>query len=300
MNLLRLLPRAVPAAALLFAVGCGSGGGMSELTISEQNAEEVAASGVGAVAMLQGMSDMVDGLSNVLDPAAAAQMMPCDSGNVMLNLHDIGPQGLSTGDYASLDFNGCVIDPGGLNLTFNGMFYLRADDVTGDPASGPFTRQFYASYNALTATLLGGTMVIDGGLEASLSSPDGSTLVADVSGNRFSAFAQAGNQVFSGSINNFHCQRTLDQATGAYSLDLEATIHANALPGSAHFETTVPFTGTEPDHPDAGTFVATGAMGATVTLIALDNVNVQILVDADADGVAETTINTTWDALDNS
>ncbi len=296
MNLLRLLPRATTAAALLFAVGCGSGGS-SELMISQQNAEALAAEGVGAVTMLEGMSDMVDGLSDVFNPAA--QVFPCDSGNLMLTVSDTGTEGLSTGDYANVDFNGCVLDLGDGALTFNGMFYLRATDVTGT-APGPFTREFYASYNALTAVVFGATVVIDGGLTASLSSPDGVMLDSVVSGNRFSAFAQAGNQVFSGSINDFLCERTLDTATGAYSVDLEATIYANELGGSAHFETTVPFTGIADEHPSAGTFVATGAQGATVTLIALDNVNVQILVDADWDGINETTINTTWDALDNS
>lgn len=294
---MRLLPRAFAAAALLFSVGCGGGGGSSELTISEQNAEELAAQGVGAVTMLEGMSDMVDGISEIFNPAA--QVMPCDSGNVMLSINDTGVEGLSTGDYANLDFNGCVIDLGEGALTFNGMFYLRATDVTGT-APGPFTRAFYASYGALTATVFGATMVIDGGLTASLSSPDGVTLATNVNGGRFSAFAQAGGSVFSGSINDFHCDRTLDTETGAYSVDFEATIYSRELMGSAHFETTVPFTGMADEHPSAGTFVATGAEGATVTLIALDNVNVQILIDADADGVNETTINTTWDALDNS
>ena len=298
MNPLRLLPRAGTAAVLVLALGCGGGGGSSELVINEQNAAALAASGVGAVSMLEGMSEMVDGMSEVFNPAA--QVMPCDSGNVTLNIQDMGTQGLSTGDYASLDFNGCVLDFGDGALTFNGMFYLRAEDVTGDPLSGPFTRSFYADYGALTATIFGVTMVIDGGLTASLSSPDGVTLVADVSGGRFSAFAQAGGSVFSGSLNDFRCERTLDTATGAYSVDFEATIYSNELAGSAHFETTVPFTGMGEDHPSAGTFVATGAEGATATLVALDSVNVQILVDADGDGVNETTINTTWDALENS
>jgi hypothetical protein len=168
-----------------------------------------------------------------------------------------------------------------------------------DP-SGAFTREFYASYNALTAVILGSTVVINGGLTASLSSADGVTLVAGVSGNSFSAFAQSGGEAFSGSIRNFQSTRSFDTSAGTYSVDFEATVTASGLGGSVHIETTVPFTGLADEDPSAGTFVATGAMGATVTLIALDNVNVQILVDADGDGTAETTINTTWAALQNA
>jgi hypothetical protein len=294
---MRLFPRAVTAAALAFAVGCGGGGGAGELTISQQNAEELAAAGVGAVSMLEGMSEMTDGLSELFNPSA--QMMPCDAGNVMLNIYDPGANGLSTGDYASLDFNSCVIDLGEGALTFNGSFYLRAEDVTGDPLSGPFTRAIYADYG-LTATVFGANMVIDGALTASLSSPDGVTVVSDITGGSFRALAQAGDAVFSGSINNFNCGRSVNTTTGDYSVNFEATVYASGLAGSARFETTVPFTGTGDEHPSAGTFVATGANGATVTLIALDNVNVQILIDADWDGVNETTINTTWDALEGN
>lgn len=290
---LHLLPRAIPAAVLVLAIGCGGGGGSSQLTISEQNAEQLAAAGVGAVTMLEGMSEMVDGMSGVFDPAA--QVMPCDSGNVVLSVYDPGSNGLSTGDYANLDFNACVIE----GLTFNGTFYVRAQDISGDPMSGPFTRELYADFGALTATVFGATMVIDGDITASVSG-DGTTLAASVSGGRFSAFAQAGDAAFSGSVSGFHCDRSVDTATGDYSLDFEATIMASGLAGSAHFETTVPFTGTGEEHPSAGTFVATGANGATVTLVTLDNVNVQILVDADGDGVNETTISTTWDALENA
>lgn len=300
MNPTRILPRAGTAAVLLFAIGCGGGGGgMSELTVSEQNAAPLAASGVAAVEMVEGMSEMVDGMSGIFEPDQL--IMPCDSGNVMLNVYDLGTQGLSTGDYASLDFNACVMDLGEGNLTFNGGLYLRADEITGDPLSGPFTRRFYGSYDALTLTIFGAVMVIDGGITASLSSPDdGTTLVLDVTCGSFSAFGQAGDAVFSGSLNNFHSQRTLNQSTGDYSVEFEGTVYSNTLGGSAHFETTTPFTGTGEDHPSAGVFVATGAEGATVTLIAVDNVNVQILVDADGIVGAETTINTTWAALENS
>jgi len=296
-NLSRLIPRAVMGAALLFA-GCGGGGGPSEMTFSAQNAEAAAAAGVGAATMAEGMADMVDGMSGLFEPTA--QVMPCDSGNVMLNVYDLGAMGLSTGDYASLDFNACRMDLGEGVLTFNGGLYLRAEDISGDPLSGPFTREFYGSFNALTATILGAVVVVDGGITASLSSPDdGTTLVLEVTCPDFSTFAQAGDAAFSGSLSNYHAVRTVNQSTLAYSVEFEGTIFASGL-GTAHFETTVPFTGTGEDHPSAGTFVATGALGATVTLIALDNVNVQILVDADADGINETTINTTWVALENA
>lgn len=301
MNRMRLFSRAVTAAALLFATGCGGGGGMSELTISAQNAEALAAQGVGAVSMLEGMTEMMEGFSGSLfDPSA--QMTPCpDGGNAVLSLNDMAPAGPSTGDYANLDFNGCVINFGDGAFTFNGGLHLAITGFTGDPldAAGG-TREFYGSFDALTLVLFGATVVVDGGIKASLSSPDGVTFTSVVSGSHFSTFAKAGNQAFSGKLDDFRVERMWDSSTGAYSLDLDATIYSSELGGSARFETTVPFTGMADEHPSAGTFVATGAMGGKMTLVALDNVNVQILVDADGDGMNETTINTTWVALENA
>jgi hypothetical protein len=298
-NLLRQSPRALVAAAILLVAGCAGGSGSGEITITSQNAEALAAAGVGAASMLEGMSDMVDGFSEgMFNPSAL--VVPCSPGNAMLSVYDMGAQGLSTGDYANVDFNACVLDIGSGSITLNGNFYLRADDIDGDPLAGPFTRSFYASYGALTGAFFGVTMVLNGGLTASLSSPDGTTLVADVSGASFGAYAQASGQAFSGTIQDFHSTRTLDTATGDYTVEFEATVYGSGLAGGAHFETTVPFEGTGDEHPHTGTLVATGALGATVVLIAVDNVNVQILVDADGDGTHETTIDTTWDALENN
>ena len=296
MNPIRLLPRAGTAAVLLLAIGCGGGGGgTGEITISEQTAAPLAASGVAAVTMVENMSEMADGMTSVFDQGSAL-VMPCDSGNVVLNVYDIGTAGLSTGDSASIDFNGCMIE----GLTFNGGIYLRADNITGDPLSAPFTRELYGSYDDLTATVFGAMMKMDGGISASLSSADGETFVLSVDIGRFSASAQAGDATFSGSLDDFHSQRTWNETTGAYSVEFDGTIRAYQLGGSAHFETTEPFTGTGIDHPSAGTLVATGALGGTVTLIALDSVNVRILIDADGDQIAETTVETTWEALENN
>jgi hypothetical protein len=300
---LRTLPRAFSAAALLFAIGCGGGGGSSELTVSEQNAEAIASQGIGAVSMLEGMTEMMDMFSESFF-GESAQMAPCpDGGDAALSLNDVAPVGLSTGDNVNATFYGCMIDVGGGTLlTFNGMLGFDATVVTGDPFD-PLTggtRTLTASFGGLTMGIVGVTMTVNGGISVSLSSPDADTFTGSVSGDYFGAYAQSGSQGFSGSFDDFLLQRTWTESTGAYSLSVDARIYSSELQGFATFETTTPFTGTGDEHPSAGTLVATGAQGATVTLVALDNVNVQILIDADWDGVNETTINTTWDALENS
>lgn len=301
---LRTLPRAVTAAALLLAVGCGGGGGgPSELTISAQNAEALAAQAFGATDTLEGTTEMVDMFStNFFDPAAQTVMCP-DGGTAYTMNSDVAPAGLSTGDSVEATFNGCKIDVGGGTLlTLNGKLGLDATEVTGDPldpAAGG-TVAFTGSFGGLSMSVLGATMTINGGITVSLSSEDADTFTSAISGTYFGAYASSNLESFSGSLEDFSFQRTWTESTGAYSFEIDATIYSSQLGGFATFATTLPFTGTGLEHPSAGTLVITGAMGATVTLNVIDSLNVEILVDADASGTPETTINTTWDALDNN
>jgi hypothetical protein len=292
-----LVSRAATVAALLLAVGCNSSGS-SELTISEQNAQSLAAQGVAAATMLEEMGGLVEGFSEVLNEPAA-QTIPCDTGEIIVSVMDIGTTGLSTGDTASIRFNACGMDLGGEALLLNGTMSFQALEVTGT-APGPFTVRLGASFGQLTVGVLGATVIVNGGLTLELSSPDGVTLTSIVSGSSLSASAQAGSQVFSGSLSNFHLERSLDTSNGDYLVDLDATVYSSELGGSAVFETTIPFTGNGDNPPDAGTFVATGAEGATITVTALGGGAVQILIDADWDGVDEATQDTTWDALENA
>jgi len=300
---LRTLTRAVPAAVLFLTLGCGGGGGMSELTVSQQNAEALAASGVSAVSMLEGMTETVDMFSESF-LGASAQTVACpDGGQAKAVINDVAPAGLSTGDSVDDTFYGCMIDVGGGTLlTMNGMLGFDATEVTGDladPVAGG-TSTLTASFGGLTMGIVGATMSVSGGFTVSVSTPDADTFTSSVSGSHFSAYASAGMQSFSGALDDFSLSRTWTVSTGDYSVEINAQIYSSALGGFATFTTVSPFTGNGEDNPSSGTLVATGALGGKVTLISLDNVNVQILVDADADNVNETTINTTWDALQNN
>jgi hypothetical protein len=292
---------ALIAIICLSPLACSSGSDpLGPLTISAQNAEMVAGQSAGAGDMLEGMSGLVDNMAELLDNPSA-QVVFCDSGNVDLNITDVAPvDQLSTGDMAEIDFRGCVIDLGdGLTMTLDGMLKIEAILVSGD-ASGPHDVQMKADFTNLSVMLGGASVSIDGGFDLESSSPDGVTVTQVIRGDYFRAFASGGGQVYSGTIRDFRYERTFDNSTGAYSLSASATVSGSQLGGIVTYTTTTPFTGTDPDDPDAGEIVYTGAKGATVTVIALDNVNVEIHVDFDADQSTDLTINTTWDALNNS
>ncbi len=293
MNHRNVCTRVTLAAVLLLVVGCGSDGGttLAPLAITSANAEMVAQQGVGATDVLMEMSGMVEGFSSVFDNPSP-QVIPCDFGAGEVIVHDPVP-GLHEGDNALIVFGGCVIDADGIPITMNGSISFAATTVT--PTSFALTC-FFDNYSI---TVLGATVIVRGGFTLEVSSADQDTFTAVVHGTYFNVTAQAGVQAFSGTITDFRMERTYTESTGAYSVSNQATIAGSNLGGEVRFETTVPFTGTDPNDPDAGTLIVTGADGCTATIIALNNVDVQILVDLEGDGEIDATINTTWAVLND-
>lgn len=300
MNYRNVFPRTMLAAVLGLVIGCGGSDPetFAPLAITSANAEMVAQQGVGATDVLMEMSGLVEGFSQVFDNPSP-QAAPCDSGNGNLVLNDVGDPGLSTGDSASMTFQACVFDGDGIPITMNGTVSFTATDVTGTP-TGPFSYALSCSFNSYSVSVLGITVIVNGGFTLELSTDDADTYTAVVHGAYYSVHAQAGQQSYWGTISNFRLERTVTESTGAYMVNLMATVSGSQIGGEATYETTVPFTGSDPDDPDAGMLVVTGAGGATATLIAVDNVNVQILLDLDGDETTDATIDTTWDVLNDS
>jgi hypothetical protein len=273
---------------------------VTELTIDAQNAETVAAEGVRAVELLSQMSELVETFSGAIENPSAQVIIPCDTGNVSIAINDVPPLNvLSTNDSASFTFNACVLNAGGaVPVTLNGAMSFTATEVTGTQP-GPYSAKLTCSFRALSVVILGATVVVDGGFTLEASTTDGVTFVNAVSGTYFSAFAQAGSEAFSGTIWDFRVERTVDESTGAFSVDVQATFAGSQTNGIVSIVATTPFDGVEPDHPDTGVMVVTGAGGSTLTFTTLDNVDVQLDVDVDGDGTPEVTILTTWDFLDS-
>jgi len=293
------LPLAILAAVLAVTAGCNESG-PSALTVSAQNAEAIAAQGAGAVDTIDGMSDLVENFTQVMANPAAQTVIPCDAGQLNFYLNDLGEQGvLSDGDNAVFDFAGCIMDVGGQSMTLSGSLTITAVTVQG-AAPGPFTLAVRADFDHLTVAFLGVTMIVHGDLTLELSSADGETLSAIASGSYLSATVQVGNQAASGWLKDFREERTLNTTTGEYLLDLDATVYSSKLGGTVVFTTTTSFTGVAPDDPESGSITAEGAENASIVLSATGGGTVEILVDADGHDAYETTINTTWTALNNA
>lgn len=292
-----MYPRVFLIVTVLAVAGCSGSSEIENFALTAQNAEQVSQQGVEAATVLAQMSSLVENFSGLIE-SQSAQVILCDSGNATLDINDVAPLNeISTGDSVSITFNGCVVDVGGLPLTLNGTLSFTADDVTGAQPS-PYSMTFTADFDALTVVLAGATMVIDGGFTLTVGSQDGITDTATITGTSFSAFAQGNGQTFSGTITNFDVQRQFNQNTSTYLFDFNATV-AGSAGGPVTYETLTPFTGTNGGDPSDGSMLATGPLGGQITLVAISETNVTLLIDFDGDGDPELTINTTWDVLDD-
>ena len=276
-------PRVSLFAVILVAAGCGGGGyDGASANLSVDNAERMSQQGVEAATTLTQMASLVENYAGLIE-SQAAQTVLCDQGTASLDINDAVPQNeISTGDSVSITFAGCQQNAGGLTMTLNGTLSFTADNVTGSPP-GPYTRVFTATYDALTVTFAGVTIVVDGSFTLTLSSTDGITTTAVVSGASFTVFAQAGSRAFSGSIADFRIERAYNQSNDTFVFDYDATVSGSAG-GPYVYETTTAFTGAGGEAPSAGVLTITGPLGGEVTLTALNNTDVRIVVDLEGDG----------------
>jgi hypothetical protein len=280
---------------LTLIVGCGGGGdGSANLDpayITAQNAEQFAGQGVSAMDLLDSLSGMAQDFTGVFE--GSAQQIPCDAGSVNVVVVDNGIQGqMNAGDSASFTYQACRFGTGPEAITLNGSMSMSVQMASG-AAPGPFDYQVTVTYTNLTAVANGVTISVNGGFTLEAGSTDGVTVTAAVSGSYLSMFASGQGQAFSGTLSNFSQQGSYNFNTGAYSRWMNALVSSSELGGSVMYETTVPFTGTDPDYPDAGQLVVTGADGASVTVTAVDSTNVQVEIDLNGDEDADITIQTT-------
>ena len=289
------------AAMLSLMIGCGgSGGGSNDAVLTSQNMELAAQQGLGATDFLMDMTDLVDVFTAVLDNPVA-QVIPCEDGNLDLALVDAAPQNqLSAGDSATFTFNACVINVLDETLTINGTISYTVVAVAGSEEQGSFVFEIAADFDNVAIVGFGATVVVDGGFTLAISSTDGETLTHTVTGDSLRAFAQGpeGNS-FSGRLEDFTLVREFNTESGDFLLDFTGTVSGSEVNGTVHYETLVPFTGNVETDPDSGMLVITGAAGVEVTLVAIDDENVRILIDVNGDGEPEATIDTTWDVLND-
>lgn len=206
------------------------------------------------------------------------------------NLDEVNP-----GDDLSVDFDGCT-EFGNLRLDGGFDFLISAIDGNADDIlSGRFLLSASVALFAFSVTEEGETGTADGGFDFTVDTTMSPVTFLEFSGDRLTLM-DSGDTL---TLASFSILSTDDASTfpSTYTYDTSGTIDSDLLAGSVDFVTVTTFVGFGDDYPFAGELVATGADGSSVTVIALDSVNVRLLVDADGDGAFDETIDTTWEEI---
>ena len=317
------------AMGILGACGGGGGGGgttvgiaaSDPVTVTAANAQAVTSSTLDASDGLTGNTEGTSGLValaaagqtqsvqiNVIDtiiqqarkapdlfPGGPSGVMPaavqslnqnCDSGTISGSFNDADNDlTLSTGDTVSMTANNCNF--GG--VTMNGSISLSNVSVTGDEFSAPYSLQFTLQATNFSVSVSGETVVMSGDGTISESSSDGINFTSSVSGNGIEI--TAGGETLT--LTNYDIQETENQATGAYSISINATISSSGLGGSVTVRTDVALSRVGALDPDSGQITCVGAGNTSVTLI-VDSANVRLEVDQTGDGIVDETRFPAW------
>lgn len=201
------------------------------------------------------------------------------------------PTTLSAGDRIRREFFDC--DDGNGQI-LNGSFEILVNSFSGDLGQGLFT---------LNATVTFDGFEVTEGPEVT-SSVGAATLQLDTSMPPMTSISVSGDSLSvsdstdSATLTAFQTDVTHDAgvAPEAYTLAASGTLSSTLFEGEINYSTPLTFQGLAGEYPFVGELLVTGADGASVRLIALDNVNVRLEINP-GDGSGVVTQQTTYSEL---
>lgn len=196
----------------------------------------------------------------------------------------------SVGDTINVDATDC---DDGFGEVVNGRMEITVTAYSGDILFGPTylieMSVLLIDYEVATAA---DTIVTNGDATVLFDTTGDPLITMSISGSSLNTTSLGSSET----ISNFLTSQTVDISISPepYTLAASGTVASSLLAGSISYTTTVTFQGAGANDPFAGEMLVTGANGGAVKLIALDEINVRIMTDADGDGTFESTEDTTW------
>jgi len=291
----------VSFSASLFLGACSGGSGgrppvpTEPIEITEDNASEVAA-GVPMTAALIEFQDFM-GFESLTAEGTGTFDCP-DGGSITAAFQvDVVPLGVvSTGDRFTVDFHDCMLD---VSSRINGGIAIDFTTISGDwTVDDTWNVDIDFQVNDLTFSSGPASGFFDGSWTQSTGFDMGDRSFA-LAGD-FATSVNDGVQYESAVLNDLELTWAYDSMAGIATYSVDGLFASTALGGSVLITTLTPFELRDIDSfCYKGSIRATGANGSTLTFTALDEVFVQIDVDADGDTVTDFTLNTTWIELES-
>lgn len=316
----------------LMASACGGGGSSGStppppppptgtLPITSANAQDITSTILGAVDSVVELIDIANvvGLPGVPLPSQRRSLLkssagpfgklnsvddrlqqvisdtvPCDTGQYTATWNDVdNDMQVSTGDTFDILFEDCFFATE--EVTLNGAASVTNITVTGDPINqiAPWSLMATFGFDNLEGTDATDTAVIEGDLTLGLSTDD--NVVVDVSITTSSLTVMQSGET--DTLSDFVLTEVVDLNTMGLTVSADGTLASTDLDGTVTFETLMSFEVVGDDNPFAGQLLISDD-SSSVLVTVIDNINVQLEIDEDLDGIIDATVIVAWDDLD--
>jgi len=299
--------------------GCGGGGGGGgngsgppaddRVAITADNAPAVAETVLGsAVAVMDvggimggtpiaATDPVLTGLKHAKTVVARGQQaaippetLPClGSGTMTLSGNIADPYTLSAGDTITMSFDACDDGDG---TVIEGSFDATVVEFTGDLDLIQARLTLDVNATDLAVTAEGQTVTTNGGYTFTIDTLSTPLYSLEISGDSLRIIAPADTIT----LENFSEEQTQNVTAVPRPVTFEASgsLTSSALGGRVEYSTPLLFEAFNDDFPYTGEMLVTGASESTVRFVALNETNVRLDVDPDADGNVEHSIDSLW------
>jgi len=206
---------------------------------------------------------------------------------------------LSVGDIININASKC--DDGydqAVNGLLDGLLQMTIVRFAGDIYSSEFLLGVELLFSNLMVTEKNGdSIALNGGISATLDMRTPAMAKINVFGESFTISSSAMGKTHA---RNFHYSYTED-ASGFPVVSThngKGTVASSEFVGTVSYDTPINFEGSEEKYPHTGELRVTGANNASLRLITLDDINIQIDADYNGDNIVDETFNLTWRELE--
>lgn len=222
---------------------------------------------------------------------------PCTVGGTQTLSGDIADPltlTLTSGDAINIEYDNC---DNGLGEVVDGRMEMTISVFSGDLLLGMYLLDVDVNLVNFSVATGADTLLSNGDAAVSINTTGLPTFLLAVTGNSLTTVTNTSTETLS----NYSTSQSVDTsiALAPYTQDSSGTIDSTQLSGAISYSTPVAFQGQGVAYPFAGELLVVGANNASIRLVAIDAVNVQLQIDIDGDGEVDSTEDTTWDDIAN-
>lgn len=222
------------------------------------------------------------------------QTLPCaDSGTVTVWGNIADPNTLTDGDVINIDSDNCDDSAGKI---VDGLLKMTIVSIEGNFDTSEFLLGVEVIFTNVKVTENAETTALNGDISMTLDMLTAEINKVHISGDSLTISAMGKTQ----SIINFSNTNTVDSSEFPvlWTHNSIGTVgNSSEFEGTVSYETPVKFEGSGESYPHTGELLVTGTNNATLRLITIDDVNIQIDADYDGDGIVDKTWYMTWAEL---